>query len=244
MLIPIALAVFALTAVSCKTLPGAQSPEVVVVKESSGAAVVRLARDDQHDTWKLKDEKYDILIRRREGGFFDVNVSVTSPNGGKRRVSTKVKASPGQRIPLGGLGDLRMSIEFPHTKNVYLLSTRSTDRTTAYKFEITRSKFDSLLEWTPNSKTIPLQPQRAAHLALQRYRSLYPSATTVFVLNFTLTPLQGTHGKKWMYWVSFSASEDGSVELPATAAGCLVVLFDGSVVDPEVDPAAGGGSLP
>jgi len=122
------------------------------------------------------------------------------------------------------------------TTNVHLLSTCSTDRTTAYKFEIPRSKFDKLAEWTPSSNSISLQPQRAAQLAPQRYRPLYPSAKTAFVLGFTLTPLSGTHFKKWMYWVDFSASENGSVMLPAKAVGCLVVLLDGTVVDPAVDP--------
>jgi hypothetical protein len=113
-LIPIALAVFTLTAVSCKNLPDAQqSPEVVVAQDATGATVVRLAGDDRDGTWKLNDDKHDILVIRREGGFFDVNVSVTLPNGSLRRVSTQIKASPGQTIPVGGLGDARMLIEFP-----------------------------------------------------------------------------------------------------------------------------------
>lgn len=112
-LIAIAFAAFALTAVSCNTLPGTQSPNVVVVQDATGATVVRLAGDDQDGTWELKDDKHDILVMRRESGFFDVNVSVTLPDGGIRRVSTQIKASPGQTIQLGGLGDARMLIEFP-----------------------------------------------------------------------------------------------------------------------------------
>ena len=137
-----------------------------------------------------------------------------------------------------------LSARAENTTNVYLLSTCSTDRTTAYKFEIPRSKFGNLAEWTPSSSSIPLQPQRAAQLALKRYRSLYPSANTAFVLGFTLTPLEGTHFKKWMYWVNFSASEDGSIKLPAKAAECLVVLLDGTVVDPVVDPEPKASCIP
>jgi hypothetical protein len=112
-LISIALAVFALTAVSCRNPPEAQPPEVVVAQDATGATVVRLAGDDEDGTWELKDDEHDILVTRREGGFFDVNVSVTLPDGGIRRVSTQIKASPGQTIQLGGLGDARMLIEFP-----------------------------------------------------------------------------------------------------------------------------------
>ncbi len=112
MLIAIGVAALALTAVSCKARLGAESPDVVVAQDATGATVVRLAGVDRHRMWKLKDEKYDILVMRREGGFFDVNVSVTLPNGGIRRITTQIKALPGQTIPLGGLGDVRMLIEF------------------------------------------------------------------------------------------------------------------------------------
>jgi hypothetical protein len=93
--ISIALAVFALTAVSCKNPPEAHSPEVVVAQDATGATVVRLAGDDEDGKWELKDDEHDILVMRRESGFFDVNVSVTLPDGGIRRVSTQIKASPG-----------------------------------------------------------------------------------------------------------------------------------------------------
>ena len=131
-----------------------------------------------------------------------------------------------------------ISIAADTDDRVLLLMSESSDRSTRLKFEISKPKLDSLAKWSPTSTSIPLQPQRAAALALARWKALYSTDTSACVFAMDLAPIGGTHLTKWMYYVTIGTSEDIEhvTYRPPKSAGVLVVLLDGTVVEPVVDP--------
>jgi hypothetical protein len=109
----IAIVAFALATVSCRSPVGGDTPEVVVTQDASGGTIVRLAEDDQDGIWRLQSGKHNILVTRGVTGLYDVNLNVTLPDGGVRQIRTQIKATPGQTIPIGGVGDAKILVEFP-----------------------------------------------------------------------------------------------------------------------------------
>ncbi len=121
--------------------------------------------------------------------------------------------------------------------NVLILSA-SIEGGKPYKFEVPRAAIERLPDWSPTAESIPLSPQRAAQLALARYKSLSPASTNTNELEISAISLQtiSWFRSKWAYYVSFVARESvrpspQSNDLPRT----MVVLLDGTVVDPVID---------
>ena len=117
-----------------------------------------------------------------------------------------------------------------------LILTASIEGGKPYKFEVPRVVIERLPDWSPTSDSIPLSPQRAAQLALTRYKSMAQSGTNEIETSaISLQTISWFHSK-WAYHISFVPREGvGSPpehnDLPRT----MVVLLDGTVVDPVVD---------
>ncbi len=124
----------------------------------------------------------------------------------------------------------------PKDSTNVLILTASIQGGKPYKFEVTRAVIERLPDWSPSSEEIPLSPQRAAQLALARYKSLSPSSSNELEIStLSLQRISWFHSK-WAYHISFVPHEsvrssEGRNDLPST----MVVLLDGTVVDPVVD---------
>jgi hypothetical protein len=112
-----------------------------------------------------------------------------------------------------------------------------------YKHEVPRSKLETLPDWTVESNTIPLLPQQAARIALARFSSLHPAITNIETSNITMRRLS-CGGSKWAYYVqvdypqtlrSIAETQDSSKMDPPHN---VIVFFDGTAVDPIIDPDA------
>jgi hypothetical protein len=113
-----------------------------------------------------------------------------------------------------------------------------------YKYEVSKAKLETLPDWNVASNTIPLQPQQAAQIALARFSSLHPAITNVDTRNISMRRLS-CGGSKWAYYVQVdytqtlrpvAETQDSSKLEPPHM---VIVFFDGTVVDPVIDPDAG-----
>jgi hypothetical protein len=117
-----------------------------------------------------------------------------------------------------------------------LILTVSIEGGKHYKFEVPRAAIERLPDWSPTSDSIPLSPQRAAQLALARYKSLSPSSTNDLETSAISLQTISWFRSKWAYSVSFVSREavrpfTEPNDLPRT----MVVLLDGTVVEPVID---------
>ena len=131
------------------------------------------------------------------------------------------------------VGQAILADEIPKT---CIVTTHSKDQKTAFRFEVADGHIARLPDWNPAMAVIPLQPHDAARLALVRYKELYPTASSATITGLTLVRIKKTNGTKWAYWIDLSVDQDKKDTLPGEAVSVLVVLFDGTVVDPIVDP--------
>ena len=107
-----------------------------------------------------------------------------------------------------------------------------------YKFEVPRARVEKLPDWSAASNTIPLQPQRAGQLALEWYQSRHPSITNLQASSISLQRISW-YETKWAYRVFLVAPEAARpFEEPENSIRTIVVLLDGTVVDPVIDPDA------
>jgi hypothetical protein len=119
--------------------------------------------------------------------------------------------------------------------NVDIL-TSSVQGGNTYKFEVPRARIEALPDWDPSSNTIPFLPQQAAQLALARYRYLHPSVTNDLQASSISLQTISWFRSKWAYHV-FLVPPEGArpfVE-PKDSIRTMVVLLDGTVVDPVID---------
>lgn len=121
--------------------------------------------------------------------------------------------------------------------NVVLLCTSSAGGI-GYKFEVRRAAIEKIPDWGPSSNTIPLLPQQAAQLALARYQSLHPSLTNLQAFSISLQPISW-YSSKWAYYISLVPQDRTHPFLePSNSLRTMVVLLDGTVVDPIIDADA------
>jgi hypothetical protein len=109
-----------------------------------------------------------------------------------------------------------------------------------YKYEVSKAKLETLPDWSVESNTIPLLPQQAAQIALARFSSLHPAIANVETRSITMRRIS-CGGSKWMYQVQVDfpqtprlVEDSPRVEPPPM----VIVFFDGTVVDPVIDPDA------
>ena len=104
-----------------------------------------------------------------------------------------------------------------------------------YKYEVSRAKLETLPDWSIASNSIPLLPQQAAQIALARYSSLHPTISNLEVRNIFMRRIS-CDGSKWMYHVQVDYPPMRPQDSPPTKM--VIVFFDGTVVDPVIDPDA------
>jgi hypothetical protein len=108
----------------------------------------------------------------------------------------------------------------------------------AYKFEVPRARVEKLPDWSAASTTIPLQPQQAGQLALAWYQSRHPSITNLQASSISLQRISW-YETKWAYQVFLVPPEKSRpFEEPKDSISTVVVLLDGTIVDPVIDPDA------
>lgn len=108
----------------------------------------------------------------------------------------------------------------------------------AYKFEVARARIERLPNWSAASNTIPLQPQQAGQLALTWYQSRHPSTTNLQASSISLQRISWFE-TKWAYQVFLVPPEEARpFQEPKDSIRTMVVLLDGTVVDPIIDPDA------
>jgi hypothetical protein len=90
-----------------------------------------------------------------------------------------------------------------------------------FKYEVPRSKLETLPDWTVESNTIPLLPQQAAKIALARFSSLHPAITNVDTRNITMRRLS-CGGSKWAYYVQVGYTQILRHCIPRRILGQLV----------------------
>jgi hypothetical protein len=124
----------------------------------------------------------------------------------------------------------------PKDSTNVLILTASIEGGKPYKFEVPRAVIEGLPDGSPTSETIPLPPQRAAQLALSRYKSLAQLGTNdIETSAISLQTISWFHSK-WAYHISFvprdgARSSPEHNDLPRT----MVVLLNGTVVNPVID---------
>ena len=108
----------------------------------------------------------------------------------------------------------------------------------AYKFEVPRARIEGLPNWSAASNTIPLQPHQAGRLALAWYQSRHPSITNLQASSISLQRIPW-YETKWAYQVFLVPPEEARpFEEPKDSTRTIVVLLDGTVVEPVIDPDA------
>jgi len=108
----------------------------------------------------------------------------------------------------------------------------------AYKFEVPRARVEKLPDWSAASNTIPLQPQRAGQLALAWYQSRHPSITNLQASSISLQRIFW-YETKWAYHVFLVPPEAARLfDEPRDSIRTIIVLLDGTVVEPVIDPDA------
>ena len=119
--------------------------------------------------------------------------------------------------------------------NVEIL-TYSVQGGNRYKYEASRGMVERLPDWSPASNTIPLLPQQAAQLALAHYKSLHPSVTNELEASSISLQTISWFRSKWAYNV-FLVTPEGAPPFvePKDSIRTIIVLLDGTVVDPIVD---------
>ena len=124
----------------------------------------------------------------------------------------------------------------PKDSTNVLILTASIEGGKIFKFEVPRAVIESLPDWSPTSNSIPLLPQRAAQLAWTRYKLLSQSGTNELETSAISLQTISWFRSKWAYHISFVPRERVGYspehnDLPRT----MVVLLDGTVVDPVID---------
>ena len=106
------LAVTMFAVVSCSTRPDVapgERPQITVEQDDNGDTVLRLHGEGTDGVWKLKDERNDVLVRRTEHGLLAIKARLTLKKG-QSDIVTQIKATPGEKIPLGGMGKMTFII--------------------------------------------------------------------------------------------------------------------------------------
>ena len=108
----------------------------------------------------------------------------------------------------------------------------------AYKFEVPMTRIEKLPDWSAASNTIPLQPQQAGQLALAWYQSRHPFITNLQASSISLQRISW-YDTKWAYQVFLVPPEEARpfADLKDSIR-TIVVLLDGTVVEPVIDPDA------
>jgi hypothetical protein len=105
----------------------------------------------------------------------------------------------------------------------------------AYKFEVPRTRIEKLPDWSAASNTIPVQPQQAGQLAVAWYQSRHPSTTNLQASSITLQRISW-YETKWAYQVLLVPPEEARpFAEPKDSISTIVVLLDGTVVEPVID---------
>jgi hypothetical protein len=106
------LAVVVFAGVSCSTRPNVaagEPPQISVEQDKNGDTVLRLHGEGTGGVWKLKDKQNDVLVRRTDHGLLAIKARLTLENG-QSDIVTQIKATPGEKIPLGGMGKMTFII--------------------------------------------------------------------------------------------------------------------------------------
>jgi hypothetical protein len=105
----------------------------------------------------------------------------------------------------------------------------------AYKFEVPRARVEKLPDWSAASITIPLQPQQAGQLALAWYRFRHPTITNLQASSISLQRISW-YETKWAYQVFLVPPEEARpFAEPKDSISTIVVLLDGTIVEPVID---------
>ena len=118
----------------------------------------------------------------------------------------------------------------------YITSTFNIVQKIEIDYAISRERLAAQPDWSPTNRDIPLQPQQAAAIALKWYRARYPAvAKSISISSIGLQAIPLTDYRKWHYTVSSDFPDDAHPKLPDGVI-YAVVLLDGTVVEPQVNP--------
>lgn len=118
----------------------------------------------------------------------------------------------------------------------YITATINTEKKIEIEYAISRERLAAQQDWTPTDHDIPVQPQRAAAIALKWFHARYPFvAKSISISSIALQAIPLTDYHKWHYTVSIDFPDDAH---PKMADGVFqaVVLLDGTIVEPQVNP--------
>jgi hypothetical protein len=142
-------------------------------------------------------------------------------------------------VPLGCATGGRASRDAVTEAREFHLTSISYNNAICYKFEISPSQLLRNPPWEAGSQSISLQPDKAVKLALDWYRRIYPEVRSPSLSWLRLEPISKTKPRRWFYHASIAISAEEKSRLPQNALKDVVVLLNGEVVPPTIDPHPG-----
>ena len=119
-------------------MPTAESIQVPVEQDETGSVLVRLTGEGDAGGWKLKDERNDILVERKDGDILDIKLNFTLPDGSAREVHSRMKVQPGEKVRIGRCDEKKVLIEpvgRDRPRRIVPATTRRLRGSTAWDFQ-------------------------------------------------------------------------------------------------------------